>query len=103
MICIVLDERVFAEIESNIGAFIGRVIDISEAPAKFSAHLNAERAELFGVSREELTTQVVENRIQELAAKAKIEVVSLWKEQLAKDTETVIERLRASGKIILLK
>jgi micrococcal nuclease len=30
-----LDERVFAELETNIGAFVGRVIDISEAPAKF--------------------------------------------------------------------
>jgi tetrahydromethanopterin S-methyltransferase subunit H len=98
-----LNERVFAELESNINAFIDRIIDISEAPAALSAHLNAEIAKLFSVSREELTTQVVENRIQELAAKAEIEAVSLWKEQLDKDTEAVIERLRAGGKIILLK
>ncbi len=78
MICIMLDERVFAELEANISVFSGRVIDISEAPAKFSAHLDGEIGKLFGVSREELTTQAVENRIRELAAKAKIEVVSLW-------------------------
>jgi hypothetical protein len=97
------DERVFAEIESNVGAFIGRIIDISEVPAKFSAHLDAEIAERFGVSREELNTQTVENRIRKLASKAKIEVVSMWKEQVGKETEAMVEGLRAGSRIILLK
>lgn len=102
MICIMFDERVFAELENNIEAFVGRIVDISEAPAKFSAHLNVDLAKRFGVSQQELTTGAIEEWVRKLAAKVKIEVIALPKEQLPDYPDTVAEPLRA-GRIILLK
>ena len=96
-----LDETLVGKLKEDISNFVNQVIDISEASPAFSSHLNAEIANLFGVTQKELSVQVVEDHILELASKVNIEVVCLVKEQVEKETK-LIEELRV-GRIILLK
>jgi len=96
-----LDETLLLEIEKDIKSFVGTVIDISTAPEILSSHLDANYASSRGVTSQELSIQVAENRIRKVASRAKVEVICLFSEQVEKDTK-LLEQLRIN-RIILLK
>lgn len=95
------DEKLLGDLENDINSFVNKIIDISKVPLKFSSHLNIELAKRFGVTKRELSVQVVEDYIRKLAFKAKIEVFCFSKDQIEKESE-LIEKFRV-GRIILLK
>ncbi len=96
-----LDENLLKEIEKDPHFFVGKIIDISEAPDSLSSHLNAPLASSFGVTKKEMSVQVAENLISEIAKKAKIEVVCLFKDQIT-DKPRFVEQMK-EDRIVLLE
>jgi hypothetical protein len=96
-----LDEELLGELEKDISIFVNKIIDLSQASLALSSHLNAEIANRFGVTQKELSIQVAEDHIRELALKADIEVICLFKDQVQK-ANNLINELRVK-RIILLK
>ena len=101
MLTIKLDEKLLEDIGKDASSFVGKIIDISEVSDVFSSSLNIELASSFGVTRKDLSIQVAENRIRELASSANIQVVCFFKEQVEKETK-LLERL-LPNRIILFK
>ncbi len=101
MIDFKLDALLLEKLEVAASSFVGTVIDISQSLSEFSSDLNVDFARKLGISREQLSVQVVEDYIRKIAAKADIEVVCLVKDQIEKDIN-LINSLRF-GRIILVK
>lgn len=102
MLTIKLDDKLFLEIEKNISLFVGKMIDISEVSDALSSHLDVEWAKSVGVTQNEMSVQVAENHIRDLAAKANIEVVCLVRQQVENEPE-LIAQLCSSNRIMLFK
>jgi hypothetical protein len=96
-----LDKKLMEKMEKDIGSFAGKIVDVSECPDTFSAHFDIDWAASQGVLRHELSVQVVENRIREVASNANLQVFSFVKDQVEK-APGFLEQLRP-GRIILLK
>lgn len=96
-----LNGKLLGDIEKDISKILNGVIDISNVPSTIASPLNLELAKRFGVTPKELSIQLIENHIRELALKANIDVVCIVKEQIEKEPE-IINKLRV-GRIILLK
>ena len=96
-----LDGQLLEDIGTDASSFIGKIIDISEAPESLSSCLNIEWASSFGVTKQDLSTQVAENRIREISSRANIQVVCFFKEQVEKET-VLLDQLRI-GRLVLLK
>ncbi len=92
MLTIKLDEKLLDDIGKDVSSFLGKIIDISEVSDVFSSSLDIEWASSFGVTRKDLSIQVVENRIREISSSANIQVVCFFKEQVEGKTE-LLERL----------
>lgn len=101
MITIKLDEKLLKDIEKDVSLFVDKIIDISGVSDVFSSSLNTELASSFGVTKRDLSIQVVENRIREISSNANIEVVCFFKEQVEKKTDLLEQLL--PGRIIILK
>lgn len=96
-----LNQKLLRELGENIGSFLGRVIDISNASPNIASHLDIQYAFLRGVTQKELAIQLIEEHIRDLASKANIEVICLVKEQVQNEPE-LINKLQPD-RIILLK
>lgn len=96
-----IDEKLIKEMEKDIIPFVGKVVDISECSDAFSAHLDIDWAVVQGVTRHELSVQVVENRVRELASRADLQVFGFVKGQVEQAAD-FLEKFRL-GRIILLK
>lgn len=86
-----LNKELLEEMGREITSFVGKIIDISGAPEALSSHLDVAWASSVGVTQKEMSVQVAEDRIHELAAKANIRVVCLAKQQVENDSELLAQ------------
>ena len=80
---------------------MGKIIDISEASDALSSHLDVAFAKSVSVTQNEMSVQVAENRIRELAAKANLEVICLVRQQVENEPELLTQL--CSNRIVLFK
>lgn len=96
-----LDEKLLEDIEKDIRSYVGKTIDISDAPVELSSHLDVEWASSQGVTQHEMSVQVAEDRIRAQAAKDNVEVVSFVRQQVENEPD-LIKQLRTKY-VILFK
>lgn len=88
--------------EKNIGSFVGKTIDISDASLSISTHLDIQWAKKnYNVTQKQLSIQLAEKHIFEIAKKANITVICLEKD-VFENVPELFKESRATV-IILLK
>lgn len=101
MLLLNFDLDLYKKFQENPASFVGSIIDISTAPDMFSSCFNTELAASHCVTPEELSNQALEHNLQKIAIGAGLRFVSLFKEQVASDSE-LLDSLR-DNRILVLK